>query len=239
MTNSGRIPKTNFAIDTQAGTVTCPAGVTTTEAKKAKDHKGRPGLRFSFPAATRATCPLREQCVGGAKGRSIFVGRHHDRIAAARAAPAEGPTKALLRQRSKIERNIDHLQDLGMREARYRDRRKDASAGAARGHGGQPQAPRCARGTHPGRRRPLGGGSSAPEVTPWSRPVAHPTSLSGLSSMSASMPLPPPPTARAVRALTLGLPLRILLGRLMVVSWLAAPAWAVREQWARLIWAGQ
>lgn len=124
VTNSGRFPKTDFAIDTCAGTVTCPAGVTTVEATKAKDHKGRPGLRFSFPAATCATCPLREQCVGGTKGRSIFVGRHHDRIAAARAAQAEVSTKALLRQRSKIERKIDHLQDLGMRKARYRGRRK-------------------------------------------------------------------------------------------------------------------
>jgi transposase len=124
VTNSGRFPKTDFAIDTAAGTVTCPAGVTTTAAKKAKDDKGRPGLRFSFPAATCATCPLREQCVGGTKGRSIFVGRHHDRIAAARAAQAEASTKALLRRRSKIERKIDHLQDLGMRKARYRGRRK-------------------------------------------------------------------------------------------------------------------
>jgi len=124
VTNSGRFPKTDFAIDTTAGAVTCPAGVTTTTAKKAKDHKGRPGLRFAFPAATCATCPLREQCVGGTKGRSIFVGRHHDRIAAARAAQAEPGTKALLRQRSKIERKIDHLQDLGMRQARYRGRRK-------------------------------------------------------------------------------------------------------------------
>lgn len=120
VTNSGRFPKTDFAIDTGAGTVTCPAGVTTTTATKAKDHKGRPGLRLVFPAATCATCPLREQCVGGTKGRSIFVGRHHDRIAAARAAQAEFETKALLRQRSKI----DHLQDLGMRQARYRGRRK-------------------------------------------------------------------------------------------------------------------
>lgn len=124
VTNSGRFPKTDFGIDTTAGAVTCPAGVTTTDAKKAKDHKGRPGLRFVFPAATCATCPLREQCVGGTKGRSIFVGRHHDRIAAARAAQSEPTTKALLRQRSKIERKIDHLQDLGMRQARYRGRRK-------------------------------------------------------------------------------------------------------------------
>jgi hypothetical protein len=124
VTNSGRFPKTDFAIDTRAGAVTCPAGVTTTDAKKAKDHKGRPGLRFAFPAATCAACPLRDQCVGGTRGRSIFVGRHHDRIAAARAAQADPATKALLRQRSKIERKIDHLQDLGMRTARYRGRRK-------------------------------------------------------------------------------------------------------------------
>ena len=124
VTNSGRFPKTDFAIDTGAGTVTCPAGVTTNDAKKAKDHKGRPGLEFRFPTATCASCPLRDQCVGGASGRRVFVGRHHDRMAAARAAQAEPATKALLRQRSKIERKIDHLQDLGMRQARYRGRRK-------------------------------------------------------------------------------------------------------------------
>jgi hypothetical protein len=124
VTNSGRFPKTDFAIDTGAGTVTCPAGMTTSDAKKAKDHKGRPGLEFRFPTATCATCPLRDQCVGGASGRRIFVGRHHDRMAAARAAQAEPATKALLRRRSKIERKIDHLQDLGMRQARYRGRRK-------------------------------------------------------------------------------------------------------------------
>ena len=124
VTNSGRFPKTDFGIDTGAGTVTCPAGVTTSDAKKAKDHKGRPGLEFRFPTPTCVSCPLRDQCIGGASGRRIFVGRHHNRIAAARAAQAEPATKALLRQRSKIERKIDHLQDLGMRQARYRGRRK-------------------------------------------------------------------------------------------------------------------
>ena len=123
-TNSGRFPKTDFNVDTEAGTVTCPGGQTTTEAKKAKDHKGRPGLRFVFPTPTCAACPLREQCVSGTKGRTVFVGRHHDRIAAARAAQAEPETAALLRRRSKVERKIDHLQDLGMRKARYRGRRR-------------------------------------------------------------------------------------------------------------------
>lgn len=124
VTNGGRFPKTDFVVDTDAGAVTCPAGQTTTDAKQAKDHKGRAGLRFVFPASTCAACPLREQCVGGEKGRSIFVGRHHDRIAAARTVQDEPETKALLRRRSKVERKIDHLQDLGMRKARYRGRRK-------------------------------------------------------------------------------------------------------------------
>ncbi len=54
----------------------------------------------------------------------IMVGVHEARIAAARAAQADPATKALLRRRSKVERKIDHLQDLGMRNARYRGRRK-------------------------------------------------------------------------------------------------------------------
>lgn len=125
VSNSGRFPKTDFAIDTSAGTVTCPAGFTTLEFKPAKDHKGRTGQRFLFPAQTCGSCPLRERCVKGAKaGRSIFVSPHEDRMAAARAAQHEPETRALLRRRSKVERKIDHLQDLGMRQARYRSRRK-------------------------------------------------------------------------------------------------------------------
>jgi hypothetical protein len=125
VTNAGRLPKTDFVIDTAAGTVTCPAGVTTTDAKKERDHKGRPGRRFVFPVATCAACPIRERCVKGARaGRSIFVSRHEDRIAAARTAQEDPAVKALLRRRSKVERKIDHLQDLGMGKARYRGRRK-------------------------------------------------------------------------------------------------------------------
>ena len=71
-----------------------------------------------------AACPLREQCTTSAKGRQIIVGRHHDRIEKARKAQVEPDTKTLLRRRPKVERKIDHLQDLGMRKARFRGRRK-------------------------------------------------------------------------------------------------------------------
>lgn len=124
LTNSGRFPKTDFRIDLDAGTVTCPAGQTTSDARPAKDHKGRPATMFHFDARVCATCPLRERCTAGKGGRTIMVGRHHRRIEAARAAQQQLATKALLRRRAKVERKIDHLQDLGMRKARYRGRRK-------------------------------------------------------------------------------------------------------------------
>lgn len=124
VTNGGRFPKTAFDIDLEAGTVTCPAGHTTSTTQRTKDHKGRKATLFLFPAEVCAACPLRDQCTGGTGGRRITVGRHEARIAAARAAQDEPATKALLRRRAKIERKIDHLQDLGMRKARYRGRRR-------------------------------------------------------------------------------------------------------------------
>ena len=124
VTNGGRLPKTDFRIDPDIPSACCPAGHTTTDARPAKDHKGRRVLRLVFSAETCAACPLRASCVGGQGGRTVTVSFHEKRIAAARAAQAEPETKALLRRRSKVERKIDHLQDLGMRQARYRGRRK-------------------------------------------------------------------------------------------------------------------
>ncbi len=124
VTNGGRFPKTDFEINLKASSVTCPAGMTTTDARPARDHKGRPATRFVFAPATCAACPLVATCTKAKGGRQIMVGVHEARIAAARAAQADPATRALLRRRSKVERKIDHLQDLGMRKARYGGRRK-------------------------------------------------------------------------------------------------------------------
>lgn len=124
VTNGGRFPKTDFEIDLQAQTVTCPALETTTDARPVTDHKGRQAIRFVFAAPTCGACPFQTQCTTAKGGRQITVGVHEARITAARAAQADPATKALLRRRSKVERKIDHLQDLGMRQARYRGRRK-------------------------------------------------------------------------------------------------------------------
>jgi hypothetical protein len=122
--NSGRFPKTDFVIEPKAGAVSCPAGVRTTDARPARDHKGRPATLFVFPEATCAACPLRDRCVGGAGPRTVIVGPHEARMAKARAAQQDPAVKALLRRRAKVERKIAHLQQLGMRQARYRGRRK-------------------------------------------------------------------------------------------------------------------
>ena len=86
VTNAGRYPKTDFYIDLDAGEVTCPAGEVTADARPSRDHKGRPGLLFRFEAAECATCPLRSHCTAAPGGRTVFVGLHHQRLQAARAA---------------------------------------------------------------------------------------------------------------------------------------------------------
>lgn len=127
-TNGGRFPKTDFALDLDADTpaAVCPAGVTTTTTANTRDHKGRATFELVFPAAVCAACPLRSQCVKSRRGgRRVKVSVHERRIAAARAAQTDDPaTVTLLRARAKVERKIDHLQDLGMRQARYLGRRK-------------------------------------------------------------------------------------------------------------------
>jgi transposase len=125
VSNRGLFPKTDFVIDLEASTATCPAGVTTTDARPAKDHKGRPSLTFVFPMAACGPCPLRDRCTKAKHAsRTVAVGVHEARIQAARMAQTDPEVKALLRRRCKVERKIDHLQDLGMDEARYRGIRK-------------------------------------------------------------------------------------------------------------------
>jgi transposase len=124
VTNGGRFAKTEFTIDLDAGRVTCPAGQITSDARATTDAKGRTTSRFHFPDAVCAVCPLREQCVKGARGRTIEISVHERRMAAARAAERDPEVADKLRRRAKVERKIDHLQDVGMGKARYRGRRK-------------------------------------------------------------------------------------------------------------------
>ena len=117
----GHFPKDPFAIDLDAKTVTCPAGVTAPIRASGRDrHAGE----ARFGAACR-TCPLAARRTTAKDGRTIAIGPYEARLAAARRAQASPAWKAEYRAtRPKVERKIGHLMRRrhGGRRARVRSR---------------------------------------------------------------------------------------------------------------------
>lgn len=117
------ITKRDFTVDLEAMSVTCPRGETTTTYMMAKDPSGSGERvpRFHFPKATCAACPLAELCGGGAKerGRVVTLNLHETELQEAKRLNARPEEKALLRERSGVERLIAHLVRMGMRQARF------------------------------------------------------------------------------------------------------------------------
>jgi hypothetical protein len=86
----------DFTIDGDAGTVTCPAGVT---------RPISPARTVTFGAAC-AGCPLRERCTTARDGRSMTIHPHEELLRAARAQARTGDFKKAYPTRSAIERII-------------------------------------------------------------------------------------------------------------------------------------
>ena len=86
----------DFSVDEQAGTVTCPAGVT---------RKMSARRTATFGAAC-AGCPLRPQCTTAKDGRSMTIHPHEDLLRAARAQARAPEFKEKYPARSAIERII-------------------------------------------------------------------------------------------------------------------------------------
>ncbi len=104
----------DFAVDEQAGTVTCPAGVTRTIP---------PARHVVFGAACRA-CPLRARCTTSKSGRALSLTPHDQLLRAARADWAADPG---LRQdyrthRPNVERVIAQVATFRGRRLRLRYR---------------------------------------------------------------------------------------------------------------------
>ena len=136
--------KDQFTIDLSAedgqGSVTCPAGGTTTDFRMARDTKDRAVRLFRFPAEACASCSLHDRCLGGPGGRAEHPVRkppgrqvqlhfHEDVLQAARAAQKSPEQRRALwerlRPRAKIERKISELcRRHGLRHGRYRGRKK-------------------------------------------------------------------------------------------------------------------
>jgi hypothetical protein len=101
----------DFAIDTTAGTVTCPAGLTRTITA---------GRSAVFGVACR-DCPLRARCTGSRQGRTMQVHEHEDLLRAARRQAERPDHQDLYRsKRPLVERSLAWLVRGGNRRLRYR-----------------------------------------------------------------------------------------------------------------------
>jgi len=120
----GRFSKDVFAIDLEAGQVTCP-----NQATAPIRPKPAGGGSACFGAAC-ATCPLAAQCTTARNGRVITIGPHEEHLARGRAHSTDPVWLAAYRAtRPKVERKIAHLMRRrhGGRRARVRGRVKVAA----------------------------------------------------------------------------------------------------------------
>lgn len=143
ITDTKHLGKDQFTIDLTAnsgqGSVTCPAGETTTDYRMARDGKDRAVRLFRFPVDTCAACSLRDRCLGGGRGRvaepvrptgrQVQLHFHEEILQATRAAQKTPEQRRALRERlrprAKVERKIaEVLRRHGLRRGRYRGRRK-------------------------------------------------------------------------------------------------------------------
>lgn len=120
---TGKFLKTDFVIQPDRPSATCPAGHTTSDWSWAKDHKGRrvPLLRFGELCQG---CSLRQACTTSPRGRVLVLNFHEARLQAARAAQTTAGVQTKLRRRAVIERKLAEGKRHRMGKARYRGRRK-------------------------------------------------------------------------------------------------------------------
>jgi transposase len=121
---TGRFLKTDFVIDPDVPSATCPAGHATTGHRRSTDGKRRPVVVMQFPAQTCAGCRLRERCTTTPDGRSITLNFHEARLQAARIDQNRPRTRRKLRRRAVIERKLAEGKRHGMGKARYRGTRR-------------------------------------------------------------------------------------------------------------------
>lgn len=108
----------DFAIDTAAGQVTCPAGHTVPLAPPAGINLQR---RAVFEQVCTG-CPLREKCTNAKRGRVLTIRPHHDQQSAARRQACTDPDwQAVYRRwRPPVERAVAWLVSGGNRRLRHR-----------------------------------------------------------------------------------------------------------------------
>lgn len=132
--NHGRkdqIHKSQFRIDLEAMSCTCPAGHTTTTLIPSgswidKQGKKHPKKSFSFPVEICTACPLRPQCVKAKtnRGRTISLHPQEGLLQQARAFQNSPQYQPYRQMRQIAEHRLARLMQLGIRQARYFGRKK-------------------------------------------------------------------------------------------------------------------
>jgi Transposase DDE domain len=120
MTNQGYFPKTEFHLDLETRSCTCPAQHTTFDFRASA--KG--GGTVHFPIAVCGPCPLSGQCVRGRSGRTVAVHPQEGLLQQARALQASPGFREYRTRRQVVEHRIARLAQLGIRQARYFGRQK-------------------------------------------------------------------------------------------------------------------
>lgn len=115
----GHFSQDRFAIDTEAGTVTCPQG------QLVKLRRKSDGSQVAEFGAHCRDCPLRAQCTDSKEGRKVNVHPKHETLRRARNRQKDPKWKERYRAtRPKVERKLAHLmrRKHGGRRARVRGR---------------------------------------------------------------------------------------------------------------------
>ena len=109
--------KYNFQINWETMTCTCPFKQST--AKTYKDRKTGDIKAFVFDKSQCSQCPLRNQCFGKGKRRTVFVHPQEQKRREIIEQTKTQEFKSLYRNRAKIERKVAHVMNRGMRKSRY------------------------------------------------------------------------------------------------------------------------
>jgi len=111
-----------FVIDVEKQTATCPAGFTTSPEYNSRGGK----LRFHFPDETCTSCPLRERCCTGKRGRTVCIGLTYPLLQEARRRQkTEAFKEEYHKHRSGVEGCVSALaRGNGMRVSRYTGNKK-------------------------------------------------------------------------------------------------------------------
>jgi hypothetical protein len=118
--NQGYFAKTDFQLNLEAATCTCPNQHTTSDFRAAKGGGGM----FVFATETCAVCPLRAQCTRGQGGRTVQVHPQEVLLQQARTFQKSPAFAEFRRRRQVVEHRLARLVQLGIRQARYIGRTK-------------------------------------------------------------------------------------------------------------------